>query len=277
MGPIGDELSSEDWGFVAEVAVGLGIKYYKLTGGEPLVREDIADIVKCIREAGGIVSIVTNGSLLSMHARRLAEAGVSRVNVSLHSLKPSVYSLITGGGSLENVIRGIEAAIDNGIPIKINYLVLRLNKSEYKDIISYAESIGADMNVIELIPLGMPRKVYEELHTSIDEIEDYLRSRCVRSVVTSFQSRIMYVMPSGIRITVIRGYLNPSMCMHCTRIRATPDGKLKTCLYRSDNMVDIRDAVKRRDREALVKLFHKINELREPFFKIYGGGERVHG
>ncbi len=262
-----EELTAEEWGFVAKVAIKLGIKNFKLTGGEPLVRNDIVDIVRNLVEVGGEVTMVTNASLLEKYAASLAEAGIKRINVSLHSLKPEVFKIITGGGKLEQVIKGINAAVDSGIPLKINYLVMSVNSDEYKDIISFAESINADMNIIELIPLGLNTSEYRDLHIDLNEIEEYLEKYSVNKYVKEFQSRTTYVLPTGIKITLVKGFLNPLMCMKCTRVRATPDGKLKTCLYREDNMVDMKPAIKARDEEKLEEMFKKINMLREPFFK----------
>ncbi|WFO74700.1 GTP 3',8-cyclase MoaA [Desulfurococcaceae archaeon MEX13E-LK6-19] len=262
----GEELSASEWVFVAEAAVELGIKYYKITGGEPLVRSDIPDIVAGITGVGGEVSLVTNGSLLSQYAVKLAEAGLARINISLHSLNPSVFKNITRG-DLNRVLEGIKSAVDAGIPVKIDYLVLSLNEDEYKEIISYAERIGADLNIIELIPLGMSLGDYNKLHRKLDKIQEYLEQISTRKYVKEFQSRPTYVLPTGIQVTLVKGYDNPELCMRCTRIRATPDGKLKTCIYRNDILIDMKPAIKERDKEALKKLIEKANSLREPFFK----------
>ncbi len=260
------ELSSSDWGFVAEVGVLQGIKYYKLTGGEPLIREDIVDIVREIRSVGGIVSIVTNGSFLAKYASRLSEEKVDHVNVSLHSLNEKVFNIITRG-KLEPVLKGIEEALNHGLKLKLDYVVLTYNADEFREIISYAEEKGIDMNIIELIPLGLAKNEYEKLHVPLDNIVAWLNENSVRVERKKFQSRPVYVLPSGIKVTVIRGFCNPEMCMNCTRIRMTPDGKIKTCIFRNDTLVDAREHVLNRDREAFIKDLEKANMMREPFFK----------
>ena len=261
----GNELSAQDWGFVASVATSLGIKYYKITGGEPLVRNDIVDIVRAIRESGGIVSIVTNGSLLAKYAGELADL-VSHINVSLHSLNPTVFHRITRG-RLKPVLEGIEEALHYGIKLKIDYVVLALNNNEYIDIINYASDHGIDLNIIELIPLGMPLAEYQRLHAPMDPIEKYLEEIAVKKNRKTFQNRPTYTLPSGIEVTVIKGICNPEMCLHCTRIRMSPDGKIKTCIYRNDNLLDAYPYIKSRDEKGLKQLFIKANSLREPFFK----------
>lgn len=262
------ELSAGDFGFVAEVASSLGIVGFKLTGGEPLVRDDVVDIVSAISQHVEDVSLVTNASRLREFAQGLAEAGLSRVNVSLHSLREDVFRRITGGGSLSDVLEGIEAAIDAGLKVKLNYLVLSLNAGEFKDIVDYASRIGADLNVIELIPIGTPSDVYRELHAGLSPVEDYLRRQAVKVWRAEFQNRPTYLMPSGIKVYVIKGFGNPYLCARCTRLRMSPDGKLQTCIYRPDLIVDARDAILGRDVEGLKEAFRRATELREPYFKL---------
>jgi len=262
------ELSASDFGFVAEVASSLGIVGFKLTGGEPLVRDDIVDIVSAISQYIKDVSLVTNASRLKEFAHGLAEAGLGRVNVSLHSLREDVFRRITGGGSLNDVLEGIEAAIDAGLKVKLNYLVLSLNVNEFKEIVDYASSLGADLNVIELIPVGTPPDVYRELHAELSPVDEYLKKHAVKVWLAEFQNRPTYLMPSGIKVYVIKGFGNPYLCARCTRLRMTPDGKLQTCIYRPDLTVNARDAILRRDIEGLRRAFKHATELREPYFKL---------
>lgn len=264
------ELGAGDFGFVAEVASSLGIVDFKLTGGEPLVRDDVVDIVSAISQYVRDVSLVTNASRLRKFAQGLAEAGLSRVNVSLHSLREDVFRRITGGGSLSDVLEGIKAAIDAGLKVKLNYLMLSLNADEFKDIIDYASRVGTDLNVIELIPIGTPPNIYKELHVEISPVEEYLRKQAVKVWLAEFQNRPTYLMPSGIKVYVIKGFGNPYLCARCTRLRMTPDGKLQTCIYRPDLLVDARDTILRRDTEGLKDAFKRATELREPYFKLPG-------
>ncbi|MCD6196550.1 MAG: GTP 3',8-cyclase MoaA [Staphylothermus sp.] len=260
------ELTADDWGFVAKVSVKNDIKYYKLTGGEPLIRNDIVEIVHNIRKAGGTVSITTNGSLLSIYARRLAEEKIDHINVSLHSLKNDIFRKITRG-NLERVLEGIDTALNYGIKLKLDYVVLTYNSNEFIDIINFAESKGIDLNIIELIPLGLSKNEYYKLHLPLDKIIEYLEKESVAKKVREFQTRPVYIMSSGIKITVIKGWCNPELCMRCTRIRMTPDGKIKTCLFRNDQLVDAWREIKNRDEKGFEKALKKAVELREPFFK----------
>nr|WP_052833630.1 GTP 3',8-cyclase MoaA [Staphylothermus hellenicus] len=260
------ELSPGDWGFVARMGVRNDIIYYKLTGGEPLIRDDIVDIVHEIRSVGGVVSITTNGSRLAEFAEKLAEEKVDHINVSLHSLKPDVFKTITGG-DLERVLAGIFKALEYGLKLKIDYVILSLNINEYKDLISFAQKHGLDMNIIELIPLGMSPETYGKLHAGLNNIINYLEKISVKKYKKEFQSRPTYVLPNNSKITIVKGWQNPELCMKCTRIRMTPDGRIKLCIFRNDLVLDARKAILDRDEEAFQKLLEKAALLREPYFK----------
>jgi len=261
------ELEPEDWAFFTDVAIGLGFKYYKLTGGEPLLYNGVDVVVRYIRERGGVPSITTNGYLLGELVGKLSEAGVDHVNVSLHSLKPEVYSLITGVNSLERVISGIRKAIDYGMRLKINYLVLKYNVSELVDVLNLASELGVDVNLIELIPLGMDRRLFEDLHVELDAIEKDVESMALEVGVENFQNRTVYTLRTGIKVYVIKGYGNHLLCSGCTRVRVGPDGRMKLCLYRDDIYVDLRPAIVSRDRAELERLIRLGVSMRVPYFR----------
>ena len=261
-----NELSPKEYGLIAKAASDLGIRYYKLTGGEPLLRNDIVDIVREIRPYALSISLTTNGSLLAKYAEDLKEAGIDYINVSLHSLKPDVFKFITGG-NLNSVLKGIEEALNVGIKLKIDFLALKFNENEFKEIIDYASKYGLDMNVIELIPLGIAVNEWKSLHISLSNIEKFLEDIAVKKYIKEFQNRPTYILPTGIKVTIVKGYANPDLCMKCTRIRLTPDGKLKLCIYRNDLYIDLKPALKMKSVDKIKELIIKANKLREPFFK----------
>lgn len=265
-GSYGEELSSSDWVFVAEVGVSLGIRYYKLTGGEPLVRRDIVDIVRGISSVGGYVSMVTNGSLLDMFIDRLVDAGLKYLNISLHSLNREKFRRITGG-DLDRVLKGIDKALDTGVKTRIDYVVLSWNIGEYRDIIGYAMSKGLDLNIIELIPLGLSIDEWKDLHVGLQEIRDYLEKISIGKRIRDFQSRPVYILSNGVEVTLISGLCNPEMCMKCSRLRITPEGFIKTCIYRNDQLINARKYILSRDWDNLVSIFRKAVMIREPYFK----------
>ncbi len=265
------ELSPEDIEFLVSVSRDVGIKYVKLTGGEPLVRDDIVRIVSLLRNYVEEVSLVSNGSLLSRYAAVLAEAGLDRVNVSLHSVREETFKQITGG-RLSDVLSGIDAAVNAGLKVKLDFLLLRQNFSEFHEVIDYATRKGLDINVIELIPIGMSQKDYASLKAPMDPVIEYLESHAARKHVIKFQNRPVYELPAGIKVYVIRGHGNPELCAGCTRLRVTPDGKLKTCIYRNDNLVDAWEEIRSRNREGLLNKLLEAIRRREPFFKPRNAG-----
>ena len=267
LGDRGEELSPEDWDFFIRVATRLGLKYYKFTGGEPLLYEGIVDVVASVRRHGGVPSVTTNGYLLKELAEPLARAGVDHVNVSLHSLRREVYASITGSDSLDRVLAGISEALKHGIRLKVNYLVMKPNIGEARSLIEFASERGIDVNLIELIPLGMDGRLYEELHADIGDVVKYLEGVSVEKRVEAFQNRAVYVLQTGAKVYIVRGYGNTLLCAGCTRIRVGPDGKLKLCLYKDDVYLDMKPSIRARDEEGVRRAIVKAVELREPYFR----------
>lgn len=261
-----EALDPEDYGFLAKVSKTLGITKYKLTGGEPLVREDITGIVRELRYYSDEVSLSTNGSLLKNKARFLAEAGLDRLNLSLHSFKDEVFAYIARA-PLKPVMEGLIEALDVGLKVKINFVVMRSNVDEILRLLDFASRMGVSVNLIELIPLGTPQDVYVKEHVSLGEVEDLIEERSTKKYYRDFQNRPTYVLDSGVEVTLIRGYGNPYLCSGCTRLRLTPSGKIKVCIFREDVFIDIKEALKNRDALAVEEALKKATLLREPYFR----------
>jgi cyclic pyranopterin phosphate synthase len=260
-------LTPDDYRYLAYVSRKLGILYFKITGGEPLLRRDTPDIVKGIREYSKEVSLTTNGYFLKNLAGKLADAGLDRLNVSVHSLNDEVYQAITRTrGSVKLILEGIEQALEHGIKVKLNFLAMKINIGEFEKIIEYASSKGVDVNVIELIPLGTPHHVYLEQRTSIDPIIEKLHRVSSNITISNFQNRPVYTLPSGIRVTVIKGYGNPDLCARCTRLRLTPEGWIKTCIFLEEPFVDISKELKNKDEYGVVEKIKKAVSIRKPYF-----------
>jgi GTP 3',8-cyclase len=235
----------------------LGIRSIKFTGGEPLLRKDILDIIRCV-PAGIESSMTTNGTLLGPLAMDLREAGLSRVNISLDSLRPETYKKITGTDRLEDTLIGIEAARRSGlVPIKINMVLLKgINEDEIEDFINLvSHDRQMILQVIELMDLGdCP------YHADLSDLEDRIAASSKRVITRRMHHRKKYCY-DGAEIEFVRPFHNSEFCKHCNRLRVTSDGYLKPCLLRSDNLVDI----KGKKAGELDELFKKAINLREPY------------
>lgn len=268
-----EKLSPEDYGFLAEVASKMGIKFYKISGGEPLLRADIIDVIREIKQYAQEVSLVTNGSLLYGLAEKLARAGLDRANISLHALNEGLYRYITGvTTSISKIISGIDEVLQYGVKVKLNFLAMKSNLSEFFKLLEFAETRGLDINLIELIPLGVPAEIYEREHASLEPILNFLEENSVAKYYRELQHRPVYVLNSNIRVEVVMGYGNYLLCKKCSRLRLTPDGRLKPCLYVENLYVNIAEAVKARDEVGLLEAFHKVTALRRPYFEFGGFG-----
>lgn len=266
------EMSVDEISRIVRIAYGLGIRKIKLTGGEPLFREDIVEIVSSVNCVGTLedLAITTNGFFLSGFAHRFKEAGLMRVNVSLPSLKPEVFKYITGFNYLEKVFDGVKAAIDVGlVPVKLNMVLLKgVNECEVWDMVEFSGRVGAILQLIELEPINMDTELYESLHVDLSLIEEALERKALRTYVRSLHNRRRYVMSNGVEVEVVKPMHNSLFCANCTRIRITSDGFVKPCLMRSDNHVDILTPMRNQaSDEELAKLFINAVKLREPFFK----------
>ncbi len=264
------EMAPEEVEGVVALASELGFEKVKLTGGEPLLREDAVEIVRRVAALIPEVSMTTNASLLAERARDLREAGLRRVNVSFHSLRPDVFRRITGNGSQAEVEEGVRAAVDCGlIPVKLNVVVLRgLNSEEIPEMIDYSKKAGAILQLIEYQPLERGVEGWGEHHYDLSPVEEELASRSERVVERDLHRRRQYHLEGGGVVEVVRPMHNSRFCKYCTRLRLTSDGRLKPCLMRDDNLVDIVGPIRRGEpREALFEAFREAVARREPYWR----------
>ncbi|MDH5815417.1 MAG: GTP 3',8-cyclase MoaA [Candidatus Nezhaarchaeota archaeon] len=272
----GGELTVDDIMRLVKVGRRLGIDKVKLTGGEPLVRHDIVDIVRAINDVKVTdLAMTTNGSLLKDLIAKLVESGLRRINVSLPSLRSEVFERITGVRMLERVIDGILKSKDYDLkPIKLNMVLLKgLNDDEVWDMIDFARRYELILQIIELEPLGVSDELYHKYHAPLNSIEMWLEERAVKiEERESMHKRRQYDL-GDVKVELVKAVNNPEFCMHCTRLRITADGKLKPCLMRNDNLIDVLGALRRgASDEELTELFIRAVNAREPYFK---GGIKV--
>jgi len=269
---LGDEMTIHEIVRLVKTAVGLGISKVKLTGGEPLIREDVVEIVKGIAAIPGLedLSMTTNGTLLASFAKELSTNGLKRVNVSLPTLDGEVYNKLTGG-RLEDTLEGVKAAVEVGFyPVKINMLILKdVNDHAVPGMIEFARETGTILQLIELEPINISRAYYSAHHKSLDEYEDMLRQKAVRVETRRYmQSRRIYHLPD-VKVEVVHPIENTEFCTNCTRLRTTSDGKLKSCLMRNDNLVDVLTSMRNgANDQELIELFKLANQKRQPHNKI---------
>ncbi|HEY4675092.1 MAG TPA: GTP 3',8-cyclase MoaA [Candidatus Bathyarchaeia archaeon] len=268
-GNLGEEMTVDEIVRIVSVAVKLGISKIKLTGGEPLMRNDIGEIVKKIASIEGLsdLSMTTNGTLLASAAEELHANGLERLNISLPTVEKEVYHKLTGG-NMEKALKGIRAAVEAGLyPVKLNMLVLKdINDYAVPEMIEFANETGTILQLIELERVNISAEYYSVNHKPLDEYEEMLRQKAV-SVETRryMQNRHVYRLPH-VNVEVIRPTENEEFCMHCTRLRVTSDGKLKPCLMKNDNLVDVLGAIREgADDQELTELFKQANDYRHPY------------
>jgi len=243
-----------------------------LTGGEPLLRSDIIEIVSGLAEIKGLrdLSMTTNGTRLSSLAKQLRVAGLRRVNVNLPSLNEKTYSELNGG-NLGDVLSGVGAAVKAGLyPVKLNMLILRgVNEHEVAGMMDFAEKSGAILQLMELEPVNVKDPYYRQYHYPLDSIEQELKTKA-RSVEVrgDMQSRRVYSLSNGLQVEVVHPIENSEFCARCTRLRVTSDGFLKPCLMVFDNLVDILTPMREdASDDELKELFIAAVKRREPYYK----------
>ena len=256
---------------IVRIAAELGISNVKLTGGEPLMRKDIVEIVKGTAAVPGLtdLSMTTNGVMLAYLAEELQANGLKRVNISLPTLNAEMYNKLTGG-RLEDVLEGVKAAVNVKLdPVKLNMVILRdVNDDAVPEMIEFAKETGTILQLIELEPINIDRTYFATHHKPLDDYEVMLKQRAVSVRTREYmQNRRIYHLPDA-TVEIVHPIENTDFCQKCTRLRITSDGKLKPCLMRNDNLVDILTPMRNgaQDQE-LIKLFKLANMKRQPYNK----------
>ena len=235
-----DILSFEELAAVARAAAELGVRKVRLTGGEPLARRGVVDLVRMVAAVPGVdeVAMTTNATLLAPVAGALREAGLSRLNVSLDTLRPDRYAKITRCGRLEDALAGLAAAREAGFSrTKVNCVLMGgVNDDEVADLAGLARNEAVDVRFIELMPIGpaagWPRASFVAAEAVLDALPGL--ELLGRDGVAE-----LYRMPGWAgRVGLIRP-MSHKFCDGCSRIRVTADGKLKPCLH-SAAEIDLR-------------------------------------
>lgn len=239
--PKRDLLTLEEIDRLASVFVGGGVRRLRLTGGEPLARRGVVGLAKSLSRhivAGDLdeITLTTNGSLLATHAAALFDAGVRRVNVSLDTLDPAVFERITGGGRLEEVLRGLAAARAVGFGIRLNAVVMAgVNDAALEDLVVFAHRRDMSVALIETMPIGPSTGDAARRYVPLSRIRADLERRWTLVDLPDRShgpARYVHVEETGGRL----GFITPmshGFCGDCNRVRIAADGRLATCLGRA--------------------------------------------
>lgn len=244
-------LSLEEIRLIAQAFVELGVHKIRLTGGEPLVRRDVASLFSDVGQLQGLQDfcLTTNGSQLRRYAQALKDSGVTRINISLDSLRPERFHQLTRTGDLAQVIDGIDAACDVGFQgIKLNAVILKgHNDDEVLDLVEFVRARQIDLSFIEEMPLG---SIHEhdraETFCSSDDVRDLIEQRYALSATTETSggpAKYWRMADSPSRI----GFISPhshNFCGDCNRVRVTVEGQLLLCLG-NENAVDLKAVLRR--------------------------------
>jgi GTP 3',8-cyclase len=237
--PKSEILSYEEIITLAEVFVGLGVTKLRVTGGEPMVRRDLESLIERLARLPGVedLAMTTNAHFLRGRARGLKDAGLQRITISLDSLEPERFALLTGRNGLRQVLDGIDAALEAGLhPVKVNSVMIRgVNDDQAVKFAAFAREKGVRVRFIEFMPLDngqvWRREMVvagEELRKRIDAVYPLESVRRENLSETARRWRFADGAPGEV------GFINPvtqPFCGHCSRIRLTADGMIRTCLF----------------------------------------------
>jgi len=240
--PRAQVLTLEELARLGRAFTGLGVRKIRLTGGEPLVRNNILWLVERLGALPGLDELVltTNGSQLPRMAKALRAGGVKRVNVSLDSLDAERFRRITRTGDLAKVLAGIDAALEAGFErVKLNSVIMRNhNDDEILDLVDFSIARGIDVSFIEEMPLGEVDHARAACYMSSDEVRAVIETRhelIPTTETTGGPSRYWRVQGTGSRV----GFISPhshNFCESCNRVRVTVQGRLLLCLGQEHSM-----------------------------------------
>ena len=235
------------------VLASLGISKVRLTGGEPLMREDLEEIITRIRRHSEIkdLSLTTNGQDLAPRAAALKAAGLMRINISLDSLQKDRFEKITGNGSLQRALDGIDASLAAGLnPVKLNTVLMRgINDDELDSLFELTRERPLALRLIELMPMNQESAAPERLVTGTEILARYPE---LTRVADSYpgQPSEDYRLPGHLGTIGLIRPLSHRFCSTCNRIRITADGKIKGCLGKDDE-TDLRPCFGQPDDQVL--------------------------
>jgi cyclic pyranopterin phosphate synthase len=262
MEPQDDEMSTDDIVRFLEVAAEFDVDSVKFTGGEPMLRDDLKEIIRRTPDSME-VSMTTNGTYLPGRAQDLVDAGLERVNVSQDALDPDEFAEITKSGAYDKVMEGVEAALDAGLdPVKLNMVVFEHTAGYVEGMVDHvAENDGLQLQLIEYMPelTGKP-----EWNIDIDRVHDWLADIADEVEHREMHDRKRYWVDGGM-VEIVDPVENPTFCANCHRVRVTHEGYLKGCLNRNDDLRSMGEMTKAEIRET----FRETVANRVPYYGEY--------
>jgi cyclic pyranopterin phosphate synthase len=236
--PKKDILTFEEIERFTRIAAGLGVEKIRITGGEPLLRQGIAQLIANIRSIPGIkdVALTSNGFLFSKHAQPLKDAGLSRMTFSMDSLDPDNFEKMTGRKGLQDVLDSIDLAKQLGFePVKVNAVIIRsLNDHELEDLVQFGKDRQISMRFIEYMPLDHGKAWQKTMVITGKEMMERIQSKFDMEPVppsnpSETAKRWKHRDGKG-EVGIIASVTEP-FCKQCNRLRLTADGQLRTCLF----------------------------------------------
>jgi GTP 3',8-cyclase len=260
--PHGEEMLPAEVERLVAMGREFGVRSIKFTGGEPLVRLDLEEIVERTVRQVPDVSLTTNGSMLAGRAPALRAAGLKRVNVSVDSLDPAAFHAIRHG-SLEPVLRGVRAAVDAGLtPVKLNLVLFSLTVENVPPLIDYVRANpGLKLQLIQFMPEFAP---HPEWKSRVEQVRNWLESEATSVLVREMHHRRIYRFEDA-EVELVDPVDNPEFCLNCHRVRVTHRGELKGCLNRNDDLVPTRGLSDAQLRGA----FRRVITQRVPYYGVY--------
>ncbi len=250
--PRKDILSLEEIERLCDNFIDLGVEKIRLTGGEPLVRNDIIKLIEKLNFKKNIsnlkeITLTTNGTLLKKYANKLKKNGVDRINVSLDTIDPEKYNKITRFGNIQKVFDGINESLNEGIKVKINTVVIKnFNENEIEELINWTNSKKIDLTFIEVMPMEETDISREYQFTSLSDIFDNLNKKYkLKNSAHNTGGPARYYTSDSLSTTI--GFISPltnNFCDSCNRVRISSTGKLFMCLGQND-YVDFRDIMRK--------------------------------
>lgn len=286
MDPQDDEMTADEVVRFLEVAREFGVEKVKFTGGEPMLRQDLEEIIRRTPDEME-VSLTTNGTFLPGRAEDLVDAGLERVNVSQDALDPEAFAAVTKSGAYDKVLEGVQAALDAGLdPVKLNMVVFEKTAGYVPEMVDHvAENDGLRLQLIEYMPelTGKP-----EWAIDIQRVHDWLEEQADEVQIREMHGRRRYWVDGGSAseesgtssdesdggmVEIVDPVENERFCANCHRVRVTHEGYLKGCLNRNDDLRSMGEMT----REEIRETFRETVANRVPYYGEYmvknGDGE----